>query len=271
LDIELSVVIESGNEDVDLSSALETIRGTAEVVNLASTAVFSRRIPEKLLSSNSNKVNIKQSFNGSYGQNFTLVVNKPEYLQVVNSIGKVALAEIISYFIHETLNLEHPELSTLAEEKIDEMDELKSQLCKRLRNPLKRMHKVSIAQNYGVQLNYKGDLNVHTLANINSETIDYLTNIEIDENEFEVDAVVNRFNSFTGNGRLLVQGESNTAAFGFSSYVGNVRMEIRKIMSQNLHNNNGVAEDRRDYLRLTVKKMMLPSGEIVKYLIAGVQ
>lgn len=74
----------------------------------------------------------------------------------------------------------------------------------------------------------------------------------------------------TGNGRLLVEGESNTIAFGFSHEYKEVTREAKKLFSTNLDHNNVIPNsDNWERLKLNVQPIRLRDGKIVKYIIKG--
>ncbi|EFI3703330.1 hypothetical protein GY508_005215, partial [Escherichia coli] len=96
-----------------------------------------------------------------------------------------------------------------------------------------------------------------------------LFNLTTDSNSIEINAIVTRFNSFTGNGRLLADGDSVTIPFSFSGPYRKVKASTKRLMSENLHDNNAVADELITRLKITANAKRNTSGDIVKYMILG--
>ncbi|MNG25504.1 hypothetical protein D3C84_1103690 [compost metagenome] len=82
-------------------------------------------------------------------------------------------------------------------------------------------------------------------------------------------ASIRRFNTNTGNGRLQLEGEDETVAFGFRVNYRDVDFVMKKKFSENLDANNGVDVEHWEYLELVANPIRLLDGQVVKYLVVG--
>lgn len=108
-----------------------------------------------------------------------------------------------------------------------------------------------------------------TMALFNSETLNVLTLTE-DKKEIEIEAIVTRLNTFTGNGRLVLKGANETTAFGFGRKYINIGLSTKKNFSENLDKNHGVESEFYQYLKLKVIGLRRADSKIAKYLVKGV-
>ena len=155
MNINLEAVIKSGDNDVDMDDALQTLSGTASVSCLIAEAILRGRVKERRTHADAVRANIKQSFKSSYGQRFELVFTDKALVARLNKIGKSVFTEAMGYYIREALYLDQIPLSKKAEELIESLSEIEYELTERLMNPLKEMHKVILESNFNVELNYR--------------------------------------------------------------------------------------------------------------------
>ena len=265
--VSFDVVIKSGEQDVDMEYGIVTLGGTAEVTCLLAEAILRKKIIQRRTGVNPARAVLKQSFKSSYGQNFDLIVSEPALVAELNKMGRSVFSEVMSFFISESLYLETPQVSQEAAAVIEGLDDLEDDIISRIREPLKRMHKVNVEKSYNIELNYKKPASKQQVVLLDSTTRINLFQSKISQGKVTIFAAITRFNSRTGNGRLVLSGEDDTIAFGFFMPLKTIREEQKKKISANLHVNNGKATDNLIFIELSVSKVVVRSGEIIKYLI----
>ncbi|WP_282114735.1 hypothetical protein [Pseudoalteromonas arctica] len=273
MEIKLALIVDSETHDLDMHYGLETLKGTSDVTSKIAEAVLRNRAPGKVRPNNSVRTKLKYSAKGSFKQNFTIDISDPVLIKRANKIGKSAIAEVISYFIYEALHLhkETENLSLKAQKVIAEMEPFHDALMDKLREHLKDMHQISKYYCHNVTLSYCKPDDHQIIAELNQNTSIHLTETIVEKETFEIEAIINRYNTFTGTGRLLVKGDDGTVPFSFASDMHAVRLEIKKEISQNLDTNNAKNNDEYKYAKLKVSKAIRPATkEIIKYLIKGV-
>lgn len=83
----------------------------------------------------------------------------------------------------------------------------------------------------------------------------------------ELEVLITRFNTFTGNGRLQIKGRRETIAFGIQAYKV-MNLMTKKLFSKNLDDNNGITEkEDMKYLKIKATSLQKKDGDIVKYLV----
>lgn len=267
--VSYDVVIKSGTDEVDMEYGLETLAGTAEVTCILAEAILRKRIIRRRSNTNPARTVLKKNFTGSYGQNFDLIVNEPELMAELRRMTRSVFSEVMSYFISEAMYLETEEVSQDAATVIDTLTDIEADLIERIRQPLIRMHKINIQKNYEIELNYKKPNEKERIINLTTRTATNLTQSRVQRGTTIINAVITRFNARTGNGRLVLEGENDTVAFGFALPLRSIPGVQKSKISLNLHTNNG-RHDNYSYLNLTVSKVTIISGETVKYLIHSV-
>ncbi len=264
--VSYDVVIKSGAQDVDMEYGLDTLSGTAEVTCILAEAILRKKIIKRRTHVNPARTILKQSFKSSYGQNFDLIVNEPALAAELKKMTRSVFSEVMGYFISKSLYLEIKELSPKAASVIEELGDIEDDLIERVRQPLVRMHRVNLQKNFDIELNYKKPAGEQSVAKLDTMTATNLTQSKISPTQVVINAVITRFNSRTGNGRLVIEGEDDTVAFGFYMPLKSISAAQKSMISLNLHNNNGRHEN-YIYLQLTVNKVVIKSGDVVKYLI----
>ncbi|EHL6033756.1 hypothetical protein KEC66_004320 [Escherichia coli] len=268
--VSYDVVIKSGDQEVDMEYGLDTLSGTAEVTCILAEAILRKKIIKRRTHVNPARAVLKQSFKSSYGQNFDLIVNEPELAAELKKMTRSVFSEVMGYFISESLYLETKELSPKAAGIIEELEEIEDELIDRIRQPLVRMHRINLQKNFDIELNYKKPAGKQRIAKLDTMTATNLTQSKIKPGQVNINAVITRFNARTGNGRLVIEGEDDTVAFGFYMPLKAIPAAQKRLVSLNLHNNNG-RQDNYTYLKLTVSKVVVKSGDVVKYLIRMVE
>jgi hypothetical protein len=262
------VVIESGEQEVDMEYAIATLGGTGEVTCLLAEAILRKRIIKRRTHVNPARAVLKKNFIGSYGQNFDLIIEEPDLLSELKKITKPVFNEVMSYFISQSLYLETKEVSPEAEEVIKGLSDIEDELIDRIRAPLKRMHEINLKKQYDIRLNYKQrNLDEVRVITLTTQTATNLFHSKISGRRENILAYITRFNARTGNGRLVLDDEDETIAFGFYSPLRVIHPSQKKMISRNLHLNNGVQAGNHIYLTLNVSRVKINSGETVKYLV----
>lgn len=269
--VSMDLVINSGDEDVDMDYAIQTLLGASGVTSLITEAVLRGKVKERRHLTNEVRTKLKHSFNGSYGQCFDIVVLDHKIKARLISMGRSTFSEVMGYYIYESLFIEPPKLSKEANNIVLGLEDIEDELTKSIRNKLKEMHKISIMCGFSVDLNYRRPKDKQKIISLDANTALNITELHEASVDHEIDVIITRFNSFTGNGRLLLNGDVKTISFGFLNGLKYVTEAQKKKITENLHANNAVSEGERIYMKLVVRDMTISNGEVVKYLITEVK
>ena len=189
----------------------------------------------------------------------------------LTAIGNETMSQVIGYFISEALYLEYVALSEDSIRIIDGIsEETQNQLLDKLRrSPLQNAG--AVPSTYGHNVVLKTHTSEIERREIITLTRACKTNLspKINKTVINLRVCITRLNINTGNGRLLIEGSSETIAFGFPSAYKEVRIAAKKRFSQNLDRNNGVPSDEWEYIDISAMSLRLKSGHIIKYLISG--
>lgn len=270
-DVDFELKIDSGKALVDMEYGLETMSGFSGAIAITADCILSNEVPSQMNYSANVRAKLMSACLGSYIQEFKLVVSEPVKVARLEKIGNSVLSELITYFICETMYVEPPILTKKAELLLAKLEKIESKIIDRIYERVKDMHKISRSSKYPVILKRKTQLRTYKLIEINETTSSNLFNLTTDQHPDEINIIVTRFNSFTGNGRLLADGFSTTIPFSFSGSYSKVKASIKRMMSENLHDNNAV--DDKDIIRLKIiaRSRRNASGDVVKYLIDRVE
>lgn len=268
--MKLDLVIQTEDHAVDMKTGLETISGASEAARSVIEAALTDKV-QKNTSASKFRNTMMESFEGSYGLVFKVGTEDPELKSRMARIGSETMSQVIGYFIAEALYQECPPLSNASVDLIRDISEdTQNRLIEKLRrSPLQNA--VSVPSSYG----HKVVLKVHTgeFDRRDIITLDQgsKTNLSPRANRevLHFKACITRLNINTGNGRLLIEGETETVAFGFPSAYKEVRIAAKKRFSENLDRNNGLASDQWEYIDIVATTLRLKSGHIIKYLISG--
>ncbi|MBT1727464.1 hypothetical protein [Enterobacter quasimori] len=267
MNINFDIVINSDDHQVDMDYGLKTLAGTSRVVSTLAEAILKQEVSERRTSVNDIRTQLKQSFKSSYGQNFCIEINDPVLKRKLKKMGNDVFCEVMSYFISESLFLEPNKLSASALGVVAELENVEDKLLEVLRRALVDMHKITTMSSFNVELNHKPRGDKTRIAMLTPKTAQHITETEEGKREYQITVIFTRFNSMTGNGRLIVQGDDQTTAFGLAKGLRYVPLDFKKKITENLHRNNGLAKDKWDFITLTVHDLKLGSGEVVKYFI----
>lgn len=269
MNINLDIIIDSPTNDIDMKFGLETLTGTSDVITLTSEGILRKKVPKNITHATPVRTTLKQSFTGSYGQHFSIGIEEDFLKKRFRQIGKPIFIELIRYFIAESLYLDHPELSDNANNVLNDMGEHANELISRIRNPLIKMHQVPSKYNYDVRIDCKQrGADSFQICKLTNTTALSITEAKKSDQILEIVAYITRFNTRTGNGRLLIEGTDDTVSFGLNTRL--ITNKIKKMLSSNLHTNNTLAIDDVDFLNLRVQPVILKDKSIVKYIIVGI-
>ncbi|WP_305846036.1 hypothetical protein [Photobacterium kishitanii] len=269
--MKLDLIIKTEEHAVDMKTGLETISGISEAVRCVVEAAMTDKVPSRNTSANQFRNNMMETFEGSYGLVFEVSVGDPNMKTRLTKIGNETMGQVIGYFISEALYLESPLLTHVAANLVDSISaETQNKLINKLRrSPLQNAGSVPSTYGYNVLLR------THTseILRRNIITLDQSckTNLSprMNPEAINLRVCITRLNINTGNGRLLIEGETETVAFGFPSSYKEVRRAAKKRFSENLDYNNGTSSDEWEYIDICATSLRLKSGHIVKYLISG--
>lgn len=269
--MKLDLIIQTEEHAVDMKTGLETISGASEAARSVVETVITDSVTQRNTAANKLRNKMMESFEGSYGLVFEIATDDPELKAQMVKIGSSTMSQVISYFMSEALYQESPPLSKAAIKLIEGVSgENQEKLIEKLRrSPLNNALSVPSTYGHDVVLRaHTKDLKrrrIITLTQASKTNLSPKTNKQI----VHFRACITRLNINTGNGRLLIEGESETVAFGFPSAYKEVRMAAKKRFSENLDKNNGVSSDKWEYIDITATTLRLKSGHIIKYLISG--
>src|SRR5690606_20581327 len=133
MELNLDLVIATPDHTVDMKSGLTTMQGISDAVRIITETAITNKIPSKNTSRNSVRTRLKENFDGSYGQVFSVQAFDDAAKKQLNSIGKDTLAEIISYYLAEAFYQEFDKPSSLAQAIIDTLGNRSISLIKTLR------------------------------------------------------------------------------------------------------------------------------------------
>lgn len=265
------IVIDSPEFSVDMKSALDTLQGVSDAIRCITETVLTERIPKRQTHKSKVRTNLKENFKGSYGHIFSVDIYDDELKKKFKSIGKVVFSELVAYFLSESLYKEPRILSVKAQKIVDKLGEKTDQLVQQLRvSTLEHIHEIPLKFNYDVKIRFrKSRVNITELSRFTKETAGVLVAVE-DRNKIDLDVIVNRFNTYTGNGRFHIKGEEDTVSFGFGIPYKEVVIKAKKNFSGNLDYNNGLPDKDKKHIKVSVSPIVLKNGKVVKYIVKGI-
>lgn len=269
--LNMDIVVCSSENDIDMQYGLETLKGTSDVISIAAETILRERVPDKRTHRSDVRTRLKSTFKGSYGQKFSIEVEDRELRSRLRKIGDDTFLEIISYFVSEALYLDTPSLSKKASAVVKDLDVVSEKLLERLKEPLIEMHKISNYFDHDIQVRYrKRGVNPKPVLALDDNTARNITEAVKSDEETFMDVVIVRFHSITGNGRFYIKDLGTIESFSFESKLAIVTYQLKKTISQNLHDNNTVKPEDGSFIKVRVKSISLHSGKIIKYLISGI-
>lgn len=268
MEINLEAIVDTPEASVDMKSGLETFQGMSDAARKIAISFANDKVLQRINYKSDIRTRMKHSFKGSYGLRFSIEVLGRAEQNAINEMGKETLVELISYTMTAARYGKVHKLSKQAAFVIDNMRMSELDLIEEIRNScMRKIHKVPAKFNQDVVLNYKErGANPVQLARFDKKSAQLLTPIH-DAKELHVSAAISRLNINTGNGRLTPIGEKDTFAFGFSGDYANINVNLKKLFSENLDDNNGVPSNQRKFIDFFAQTIRLKDGKIVKYII----
>lgn len=268
--INFDVIIETPDYEVDMKTGLDTLQGVSDATRTIAETLLTGKVPQRKNSKSNVRTMLKKTFEGSYGQIFSLNISDEELKKEYRKIGNAAFAELMAFFMSEALDLETKELSAKAEKIVESLGDNAERLVRQLRTSImKDAHEVSKKFGYDVKVNFrKNSVQKILIAEFDETTAHALEAVRSDIRETII-AAVRRFNTNTGNGRLQIQDEEETIAFGFERVYRDVRFATKKRFSENLDYNNGIELERWKYLEIEVYPIKRFDDKVIKYVVAG--
>lgn len=269
MEVNLDLVISTPDHTVDMKSGLTTMQGVSDAVRIIAETAVTNEVPRKNTSRSSIRTRLKENFEGSYGQVFSVQGFTDDAKKQLDFIGKDVLAELISYYLSEAFYQDFVDLSPNAKQIVDSLGTKSNALIKALRKQtlIDNIHNVSNNFGYDIKVRYrKNRSNIRELQTFSEDTYAKMAAKE-SHKTVDLEVSITRFNTFTGNGRLQIKGRKETVAFGFTAYK-TVDLSTKKLFSKNLDDNNGIIEDNdRKHLKLKATSLQKKDGDVVKYLI----
>lgn len=270
MSINLDLIIDTPDHSVDMKSGLSTLQGASDASRLIAETVLTEKTPQRLSHKDKVRTTLKQSFKSSYGHIFSIDIHDDDLKKRFNTIGKAVFAELISYFISESLYKEPKPLSEKGQKIVDKLGESAEELIKQLRvSALENIHDVPMKFEHDVKIRFRKSRDEQTVIGIfNQQTAKVLQATEAEE-KIDIVASITRLNINTGNGRLLLKEAEETVAFGFGIEYKAVGFNAKKLFSENLNYNNGLRNEDWKYLRISAVPIKLRDGKIIKYIVKG--
>lgn len=268
--INFDLVIETTEDSVDMKAGLESMQGVSDALRCVAESILTGKTPQRQTHKSKVRTSLKKSFKGSYGHIFSVDIYDDKLNKKLQIIGRPAFTELIAYFISESLYMEARPLSVRAKKVLDELGEQSESVVNQLRvSALENIHQISLKFNHDVKVRYrKGRNNITTLAKFNRSTARSLE-AETSDETVDLNVIITRLNIHTGNGRLQVEHQGETVAFGFGMTYRDVRLEAKKVFSENLNHNNGIKQNEWKYIRISASPVRLKDGRVVKYIVKG--
>lgn len=268
--INFDVVIESPDYEVDMKAGLDTMQGVSDAIRTIGETLLLGKVPERITSKSSVRTTLKKTFKGSYGHSFRLDVLDEEPKKELRKIGHTTFTELMSYFMKEALYIETPDPSDKALAVLNRLGDTAEDLIKQLRkSAMENIHEVAVKFNYDVSVRHRKSIEDRvSLAKFTKDTVHAVLATRRKE-KLTLTASIRRFNTNTGNGRLQLEGEDETVAFGFRVNYRNVDFAMKKKFSENLDTNNGIDIEHWKYLKLVANPIRRLDEQIIKYLVVG--
>lgn len=268
--INFDVVIDTPDYEVDMKAGLDTLQGISDATRTIAETLLTSKVPQRKTSKSNVRTMLKKSFKGSYGQIFSLDISDEELRKEYRKIGNSVFSELMEFFMKEALDLEVDELSDKAEKVVANLGDNAERLVRQLRTSImKNAHEVSKKFGYDVKVNFRKSVAEKVLIVKFDQTTALALEAERSHKKMTIFAAVRRFNTNTGNGRLQIDGEDETVAFGFERVYRDVRFATKKKFSENLDYNNGIDIERWKYLEIEVYPIKLFDDRVIKYIVAG--
>jgi hypothetical protein len=267
MNVKFDFLIDSEEFSIDMKTGLESLEGVSDTFRLIGEALLTDDLADRKTHRNDVRTNLEKNFKGSYGQVFSLEPHDQAAIVALRKMGKDTFVELVEHFISEALYEDPKELS---QEALDVLEQLSNktikQLMKKLRNPLRKLHKIHRAFGYSLKIRYRKYAHEPILIqNFNTTTYEALNAVE--QNEIiDIKAAVTKLNVHTGNGRIQIQNTDSTVAFGFGKVFESLPVETKRIFSGNLNHIMGADRENWSYLDLKVSPVKLGDGRIVKYI-----
>jgi len=270
-EIDFVIRVESGKELVDMNYALDTMKGFSATISAVAEGALSPSFKTRSSTADDIRTELLEGVLGSYEQKFRLKVNDPLKEHKLKQMSNSVLSEMITYYVNEVLHANQPQMSKKAEKLIKNLEPIESKVIKRISSWVEDMHTLSVRKNYVVKLYRLTPQKRYNVFEVNKTTYGNVFELTEDANMSVIEVVISRFNIFTGNGRLLCEGENSTVPFGFSGAYSKVKESFKKSISYNLSANTAVPDDKRVTIRLEVKAKKNKAGETIKYMIYSVE
>ena len=270
MSINLDVIIDTPDNSVDMKSGLNTLQGVSDATRCIAETVLTEKTPKRLSHKGKVRTTLKKNFKGSYGHIFSLDIYDEKLKKRFRSIGKSVFAELIAYFISESMYEDSNMPSIKAQKIIGDLGDTSEELIDQLRvSALENIHEISEKFNHDVKIRFRKNRHEQTVIGKFNRTTAKVLQAEESDQKIDITACITRLNIYTGNGRLLVKGARDTVAFGFGIGYREVRFEAKKLFSKNLDHNNGIPRKKWEYLKISVAPVKLRNGKIVKYIVKG--
>lgn len=235
--IPMDIVIGDGSSiygELDFYQGAKAIEGASEIATILTHTILNQDTLQQIPSARGIRANFKNSFTGSFGQRFELVIFGEEQLRVFSSLGEDGFFQIFSYYIGLVTGVHSPITKEAAIRWERSYIDDRYGVLDKIRAPLLRLHKPVEHQGYSVKINKRRT----NLSILSLNTLEYMTQETVETESVQIKAAITRFNKLTGTGRLLLDNEGES--FSFSPYQNWTHFDIsqKSAFSRNLHADN---------------------------------
>jgi hypothetical protein len=262
VEIPMDITIGTGEtpfDELDFYYGAKAIEGASEIVALTAQTILTGELVKHVPSIEGIRASFRKSFVSSYGQRFVLNIYGSEQVRVLEYLGEDGFFELFSHYVGLAIGNLNKIEKKVAISWHDKYIKDDVELIERLSQPLLRLHKPIENQGYKISINRRRT----NVINFNKKSLEYITSETLDPQKIIIEAVITRFNSLTGTGRLLMDREAQSISFSPSMLWKKFPAKQRKLLSKNLDGNN--ASEDFVPLKLEVSRITGPQG-IIKHL-----
>lgn len=272
LEINLEAVVQTPESQVDMKSGLDTFQGVSDAMRKIAESLLNDEVIHRINYKSDIRTTLKESFEGSFGQRFSLDVLGSSQQRKLNEIGLRNFIDLIHYFMTEAKYGTPRRLTPGAAHYLDSVRFSEADLVEEIRRScMRRVHKVAKTFSHNLVVRaYDAQDRAVLIGKFDKKSADLL-DPTFDPRIVQISASVTRLNINTGNGRIQLLGENTTTAFGFAGDYNFIDLRLKKAISENLDDNNGVRVEQRTYIELMARRLVLRDGKIVKYVVAAAQ
>lgn len=276
MEIQFDTLIKCPKErkSINMKDGLTTFENMANILITIIQTIADKRVPKQKTHKNTVRANMNDTFivPEPYGLNFKIAISgKSE--NALAGFDEGSIIELIQYYLAEALyqGIDVSSLTSRSKSFVENEEALGLHLIAQLRGKmLSKAHQMFRNYEDNAELRYKPNGVVNKVIQVfNQESFDTV-NVEEQPNHEDIKAVITKFNTLTGTGRLRLTKRQETFAFHISGYKG-MSIENRRKFSQNSTTNTGINDEENfKYMSIRTKCYKRCDGKIVKYVVQNI-